>query len=162
MSHAPHDGSQHRRPHAPPTAAPFLEFDLVRELEQLHGEPERSSGQNARTLVKYADFRVVLTALTAAHGFPGLRQRGGSRSRPSLAISWCERKIGRSIYLLEPCSHWTRACLMTLRRLKRAPSSSRLRGLVRRRAAAEVEHARAPTPRQTTRAAIPITLSTTC
>jgi quercetin dioxygenase-like cupin family protein len=46
-------------------AAPFLEFDLTRELEQLHREPEWNSGQNAKTLVKYDDFRVVLTALKA-------------------------------------------------------------------------------------------------
>jgi quercetin dioxygenase-like cupin family protein len=46
-------------------AAPFLEFNLTRELDQLHGEPEWNSGQNAKTLVKYDDFRVVLTALKA-------------------------------------------------------------------------------------------------
>ena len=28
MSDAPHVDNQHRRPHAPPMAAPFLEFDL--------------------------------------------------------------------------------------------------------------------------------------
>jgi hypothetical protein len=61
MSDAPHDHNRHRRPHTPPMAAPFLEFDLTRELEQLHGEPEWNSGQNAKTLVKYEDFRVVLT-----------------------------------------------------------------------------------------------------
>jgi quercetin dioxygenase-like cupin family protein len=46
-------------------AAPFLEFDLDREIDQLHREPEWQSGQNARTLVKYDDFRIVLTALRA-------------------------------------------------------------------------------------------------
>ena len=46
-------------------AAPFLEFDLMRELEQLHGEPEWSSGQNARTLMKVDDFRIVLMTLRA-------------------------------------------------------------------------------------------------
>jgi hypothetical protein len=40
MLDTPHNDSQHRRPHAPPMAAPFLEFDLKRELEQLHSEPE--------------------------------------------------------------------------------------------------------------------------
>ena len=55
--------SQHRRPHPQPMAAAYLEFDLTRELEQLHHEPEWSSGQNAKTLVKYDDFRVVLIAL---------------------------------------------------------------------------------------------------
>jgi quercetin dioxygenase-like cupin family protein len=46
-------------------SAPFLEFDLDREIEQLHREPEWQTGQNARTLVKYDDFRIVLTALKA-------------------------------------------------------------------------------------------------
>jgi quercetin dioxygenase-like cupin family protein len=57
-------------------AAPFLEFDLSRELEQLHGEPEWNTGQNAKTLVKYDDFRVVLTALKARARLPGHRTKG--------------------------------------------------------------------------------------
>ena len=44
-------------------AAAYLEFDLVRELEQLHHEPGWSSGQNAKTLAKYDDLRIVLIAL---------------------------------------------------------------------------------------------------
>ncbi len=76
MSDAPHDHNRHRRPHTPPMAAPFLEFDLTRELEQLHGEPEWNSGQNAKTLVKYEDFRVVLTALKARAQLPGHQTRG--------------------------------------------------------------------------------------
>jgi quercetin dioxygenase-like cupin family protein len=62
--------SQHRRPHPQPMAAPFLEFDLTRELEQLHCEPRPMSGQNAKTLVKYDDFRVVLIALKAHASIP--------------------------------------------------------------------------------------------
>ena len=62
MFSSPHD-NQHRRRHTPPMAAAFLEFDLARELEQLHSEPECNSGQNAKTLVKYDNLRVVLTAL---------------------------------------------------------------------------------------------------
>lgn len=57
--------AQHRRPHPQPMTGPYLEFDLTRELEQLQAEPAWKSGQNARTLVKYEDFRVVLTALKA-------------------------------------------------------------------------------------------------
>ena len=63
MSDAADEHAQHRRPHSQPMAAAYLEFDLARELEQLHREPGWSSGQNAKTLVKYEDFRVVLTAL---------------------------------------------------------------------------------------------------
>ena len=76
MSDAPHDDNQHRRPHTPPMAAPFLEFDLTRELEQLHREPEWNSGQNAKTLVKYDDFRVVLTALKARARLPEHQTKG--------------------------------------------------------------------------------------
>jgi hypothetical protein len=57
-------------------AAPFLEFDLNRELEQLHGEPEWNSGQNAKTLVKYDDLRVVLTALKARSRLPQHQTKG--------------------------------------------------------------------------------------
>ena len=76
MSDAPHDDRQHRRPHTPPMAALFLEFDLKRQLEQLHEEPEWTSGQNARTLVKFDDFRVVLMALRARARVPGHQTKG--------------------------------------------------------------------------------------
>jgi quercetin dioxygenase-like cupin family protein len=76
MSDGPHDDRQHRRPHTPPMAAPFLEFDLAREVEQLHREPEWNSGQNAKTLVKYDDFRVVLTALKASARLPEHQTKG--------------------------------------------------------------------------------------
>lgn len=55
----------HRRPHAPPMASLFLEFDLSAELKNLRGETTWNSGRNARTLVKYDDLRVVLMALQA-------------------------------------------------------------------------------------------------
>lgn len=38
-------------------AAPFLEFDLARELDQLHCEPQPTSGQNAKTLKTDARIR---------------------------------------------------------------------------------------------------------
>jgi hypothetical protein len=57
-------------------AAPFLDFDLKRELEQLYSEPEWDTGQNARTLVKYDDFRVVLTALKARARLAGHQTEG--------------------------------------------------------------------------------------
>lgn len=76
MSDAPDDDRHHRRPHTQPMAAPFLEFDLVRELEQLHGEPEWTSGQNSRTLVKFDDLRIVLMALRARARVPGHQTKG--------------------------------------------------------------------------------------
>ncbi len=76
MSDAPERTSQNRRPHSAPMAGAYLEFDLMRELEQLHREPGWSSGQNAKTLVKYDDFRVVLTALKARARLPGHQTEG--------------------------------------------------------------------------------------
>jgi quercetin dioxygenase-like cupin family protein len=67
---------QHRRPHLQPLAAPYIELDLGREIEQLHHEPEWATGQNAKTLVKYDDFRVVLTALRARARMPSHHTEG--------------------------------------------------------------------------------------
>jgi quercetin dioxygenase-like cupin family protein len=75
MSDVHHEHGR-RRPHPSPMAAAFLEFDLARELEQLHGEAAPASGQNAKTLVKYDDFRIVLTALRAQTRIPGHRNEG--------------------------------------------------------------------------------------
>ncbi|HYN09778.1 MAG TPA: cupin domain-containing protein [Vicinamibacterales bacterium] len=55
----------HRRPHTPPMADPFMEFDLPAEIHRLQAETTWNTGQNARTLIKYDDFRVVLIALRA-------------------------------------------------------------------------------------------------
>jgi quercetin dioxygenase-like cupin family protein len=76
MSDALDTAAQHRRPHPQPMAAAYLEFDLAKEIEQLHDEPEWSTGQNAKTLVKYDDLRIVLTALRAHAGMPGHRTDG--------------------------------------------------------------------------------------
>lgn len=76
MTDSPHQDNRHRRPHPHSMAAPFLEFDLTGELAELHREPEWTSGQNAKTLVKYDDFRVVLTALKAHARLPGHHTEG--------------------------------------------------------------------------------------
>jgi len=55
----------HRRPHAAPMAGAGLEFDLGSEVDRLRRETTGSTGRNARTLLTYDDFRVVLTALQA-------------------------------------------------------------------------------------------------
>jgi quercetin dioxygenase-like cupin family protein len=57
-------------------AAPYLEFDVARELEQLHREAVWDSGQNARTLVKYDRLRIVLVALKAGARMPQHRTDG--------------------------------------------------------------------------------------
>ena len=66
----------HRRPHAPPMAGPFMEFDLPAEIHRLHAETTWNTGQNARTLIKYDDFRVVLTALKANMRLPEHKTEG--------------------------------------------------------------------------------------
>lgn len=68
--------TKHRRPHSQPLSGPFLECDLMREIDQLHREPEWESGQNARTLVKYDDLRVVLTALKPRKKVAGHQANG--------------------------------------------------------------------------------------
>ena len=70
MTDAARQEPTHRRPHAPPLASPFLEFDLTAEVEQLHREATWQRGRNTRTLMKYDDFRVVLTALQAKTRVP--------------------------------------------------------------------------------------------
>jgi quercetin dioxygenase-like cupin family protein len=57
-------------------AGTFLEFDLAREIEQLHAESELASGHSAKTLVKHDDFRIVLTALKAHTRIPEHRNEG--------------------------------------------------------------------------------------
>ena len=64
MSDAP-EHEAHRRPHTPPGADPFMEFELSAEVHRLRGETTWNTGHNARTLIKYDDFRVVLIALAA-------------------------------------------------------------------------------------------------
>ena len=76
MSDARHEDSQRRRPHPHSMATPFLEFDLTREIEQLDDELQPTSGQNAKTLVKYDDFRIVLITLKADTRIPGHQAQG--------------------------------------------------------------------------------------
>src|SRR5437868_2070364 len=66
----------HRRPHPQSLAAAYLEFDLARETEQLQREPKWTAGENAKTLLKYGDFRVVLMALRAHARVPTHQTEG--------------------------------------------------------------------------------------
>jgi quercetin dioxygenase-like cupin family protein len=66
----------HRRPHTSSLASTFLEFDLTAEVERLHGERTWNSGQNARTLIKYDDLRVVLIVLKAGSRIPEHKANG--------------------------------------------------------------------------------------
>ena len=69
MSDAPQHEAHHR-PHTPSMAERLMEFDLQAEIHRLHAETTWSTGQNARTLIKYDDFRVVLTAIQAKVRIP--------------------------------------------------------------------------------------------
>jgi len=46
-----------------PLESPILAFDLNAEIERLRGENAWQGGRNSKTLLKHADFRVVLTVL---------------------------------------------------------------------------------------------------
>jgi len=48
-----------------PTAGVFLEFDLNAQIEQLKCEPAWRNGRNAKTMVKYPDFTIVLILMKA-------------------------------------------------------------------------------------------------
>jgi len=65
-----------RRPHTSSMSSPFLEFDLTSEVDRLHGESTWNTGQNARTLIKYDDLRVVLIALKAGARIPEHKANG--------------------------------------------------------------------------------------
>ena len=66
----------HRRPHTPSMADAFMEFDLAAEIHRLQAETTWNTGQNARTLVKYDDLRVVLIALAAKARLPEHKAEG--------------------------------------------------------------------------------------
>ena len=61
MASLPHNTGPQRTLEA--TAAPSLEFELAAEIEKLRREPAYETGRNAKTMVKYEDFRIVLTAI---------------------------------------------------------------------------------------------------
>src|SRR5579862_9815316 len=45
------------------TAGSHLEFELAAEIEKLRREPAYESVRNAKTVAKFEDFRIVLTAI---------------------------------------------------------------------------------------------------
>jgi quercetin dioxygenase-like cupin family protein len=97
MSDAP---NEHRRPqpHPQPMAAPYLEFDIARELEQLQRHTGWQSGQNAKTLVKYDGLRIVLIALKARSRIPE-HHTEGQISIQTVAGHIKVRAQGRSFHL---------------------------------------------------------------
>jgi quercetin dioxygenase-like cupin family protein len=73
------DIAQHEmrgRPHVAAMEAAFMELDLPAESKRLRAETTWSSGQNAKTLIKYDTLRVVLVALQAGKTLPEHRTEG--------------------------------------------------------------------------------------
>ena len=66
----------HGRPHVAAMEAAFMELDLSDEVNRLRAETTWSSGQNAKTLIKYDTLRVVLVALQAGKTLPEHRTEG--------------------------------------------------------------------------------------
>ncbi len=62
MNKEEHQGSQR-----PPELmeGPFLEFELRTQVEMLRKEDPYTHGRNSKTLIKYPDFRIVLTVMKA-------------------------------------------------------------------------------------------------
>lgn len=54
-----------------PTAGPALRFDLAEQIEQLRAEKPWQAGRNSKTLIKFADFRIVLTVMKGGTRIPG-------------------------------------------------------------------------------------------
>jgi quercetin dioxygenase-like cupin family protein len=54
-----------------PTAGVHLRFDLAEQIQQLQGEQPWQAGRNAKTIVKFPDFRLVLIAMRAGTRIPG-------------------------------------------------------------------------------------------
>ncbi len=59
-----------------PTREPYLHINIPAEVDALHQGPEWATGRNAKTLVKYDDFRVVLSALAAGNRIAEHRTEG--------------------------------------------------------------------------------------
>jgi hypothetical protein len=128
ISHSPPQEPAHRRPHAPPMASPFLEFDLTAEVDRLHRETTWSTGQNARTLLKYDDFRVVLTALLAHTHIPEHQTDG--RISVHVLSGHIRLNVSGRTFDLRPgvCSRWIKERLMPSTPFKKVRSCSRSRG----------------------------------
>jgi quercetin dioxygenase-like cupin family protein len=61
----------------PGLIGPLLEFDLAAETEQLRQEdPWKTTSRNAKTLVKYADLRIVLIAMKSGTRMEGHKADG--------------------------------------------------------------------------------------
>ena len=110
----------HRRPHPQSLAAAYLEFDLAREIEQLQREPKWTAGENAKRLLKYDDFRVVLMELRAHARVPTHQTEGRislQTIRGHIQVRAARRRL---ICQWAACSRSIGVCRTTLRRSRKA------------------------------------------
>jgi len=82
-----------------PTEGPSLTFDLADQIRQLRQERYWQSGRNSKTVVKYPDFRIVLTALKAHKKIPA-HQTDGRLSIQAVAGHVLLRAEGRTFDLI--------------------------------------------------------------
>lgn len=119
MSDAPQHEAHHR-PHTPSMAERLMEFDLPAEIHRLQAETTWSTGQNARTLIKYDDLRVVLTALQAKVRIPEHKADGRISVHVLSGHVQLRPLAGRSVSGLVVCLRSIKECRMASRRLKKA------------------------------------------
>lgn len=105
-----------------------MEFDLSAEIHRLHAETTWTTGQNARTLIKYEDFRVVLIALAAEARMPEHKADGRISIHVLSGHIQLRPQGGRSAFARAGYLRLTKASLTTSTHSKRAPFSSRLPG----------------------------------
>jgi hypothetical protein len=79
-------------------AEPFMEFDLQAEIHRLQTETTWTTGQNARTLIKFDDLRVVLIALAAKTRMPEHKAEGTACDRRSTNTQKCSRNRMREMW----------------------------------------------------------------
>jgi len=107
---SPKRASPRRAGHpVPGLTGPLLQFDLSAETEQLRQEgPWKTTSRNAKTLVKYADLRVVLIVMKSGTRMEGHRADG------SISIQSLTGKL--YLHLPHQAVELPVGCLLTLER----------------------------------------------
>ena len=111
---SPRKANPRRASHpVPGLIGPMLQFDLATETEQLRQEdPWETTSHNAKTLVKYADLRVVLIAMKSGTRMGGHKADGSisiqdltGKLRLNLANQRAELSPGRLLTLERALPH---------------------------------------------------------
>lgn len=102
------------------TGGPFLSFDLAEQVRELRQESYWQSGRNSKTLVKYDDFRIALTAIEAKPRSMNTIWPGASACRQSKAICGCTPEATSSTSRPAAASCWIAPCRTTSLRSRTA------------------------------------------